>query len=718
MADQKVSAQALSNTFGDNDVVTGVQGGANKRFSKTALRSISGISGVWDMTPVDTGTVLDAAYNLEMTTATISAAQYTGTPINGASLIKLAGSGVIKKESAARSARLRASTDGVNFLLSALVLANSDASPADVAASIGAGATGTCTHIAVMYLDNAGLAGPGAMKIAVQTDDPVNSNNTEVLVSTGGYSALDQIYLTFDGTTGLFSVSINAGAAVSGTNAWDISSASSLRAYVLGYHGANPPSLPDSVYDFDFSDNTGGRTGFVTVNDPALPAGAAEFKRYLVSVAGSYGGRPTSVGDIVELHTGTSKIQVTQATPWTSALIEALINPYIAANPSSVQALIDASLAAYIQPTSEYDLETEYATLGGANPGEFEMGPLVNGATLWSSNSAGALSALNTYAAGYTPVPGDSFYFHFNEFDQPTNINFVGTHNTAVATDWRYDQYTAVGVGDFMRTPRKRYQFVYTHIDGINDKWTLQNPDLVAWNTSASGAPLLTGITGNGHGRPGTGITVSSTGNGEIYIPLVAQVATDGAEPFKVGQSCRVIVGTNTTRIRIMGNSSAVGGISFTSNLPVQSIVVGPVNEPAVDIFGSGHAITITYQGNDTWHIFVPPANGGWQSTPLVASSWDNEAGLQAVQHRRSGDVVEMRGNVICVAGGVTTGDCVTAPVGYRPPANLVVPVTVADNLGAIIPSRAILDTSGVLTVAGNFYPNYIIGYNFSFSAS
>lgn len=587
-------------------------GKSNEQAQKIAntllfLRRRVGVQGNWDMTGVDADTIPASTLNLEMTTATVSAAQYTGTPVNGSSLFKMAASTVIKKESAARSARLRASTGGGNFTgVSALIYSNHDATAADVAASLMGTLTGTCTHFAGMFLDGAGVIGAGAFKIVMRTDDPINGNVSETLVAAGGYAALDQIYSTFNGTTGLFSVTVNAGSPVAGTNVWDVSGTTALRAWVLGYHSANPPSLPDVTYDFDFSDNTSGRTGFQTTSDPAVPSGAADSKRYLVSVAGSYGGRSAAIGDIVEFHTSLAAIQVLPATTWTQPLIEALVNPYITANPAAVQALIDASLASNVAPTVEYDVETEYATLGGASPGEFEMGPLVNGATLWSS--ASTFTALNTYASGYTPVPGDSFFLHFNEFDPTLAITAVGTHNVAVASDWDYAAYTGVVPADFMRTPRKRYQFVFTYVDGTNDRWTLQNPDVVAWGDSVTAAPLAIGVTAGTRGRPGTTTVVSSTGNGEIGIPLVANVAANGAEPFKVGQSCRIVVDGNTTRIRIIGNSSGVGGITFTSNLPVQSIVVGPVNEPAVDIIGVGHAITVTYQGSDTWHIFAPSA--------------------------------------------------------------------------------------------------------------
>ena len=584
----------------------------SRRITAANFRKLTGLQGTWDMTPVDADTIPNSSYNQGMTTATVSASQYTGTPVTGASLFKMAGSAVIKKETASRSARLRASTNGGNFLLSAMIYANHDATPADLAASFGiSGVVGTCTHLAILFLDNAGAVGAGAFKLQMRTYDPVLGNRTQALIGAGAYTALDQIYSTFNGATGLFSVSVNAGAPVEGTNVWDITGTTALRAFVVGYHTANPPTMTDPNYDFDFSDNTGGRTGFKTVSDPAVPVGAAEGKRYLVSAAGSYGGRSAGAGDIVEFHTGTATIQVLPATPWTTALIQALINPYIAANPSAVQTLINASLASYVPPSIEFDVYTEYATVGGAAPGEFQLSAATVGATFWSSNAAGALTLLTGYGAGYTPISGDTFYMQLRDRNQTVVAQPAGTPRTNVATDWDYQSYTPYTLEQFMRTVGKRYEFVFKYVDGnpSNDRWLLMNPDLQAWSSATiSGSPFITAITKGLHGRPGTTLTIGSTGNGEVYIPLTTQVTSEGVEPFKIGQSCRLIVDTNTTRIRIIGSSSGAGGITFTSNLPVQSIAVGAINEPAVDIIGVGHAVTITYQGNETWHIFAPSA--------------------------------------------------------------------------------------------------------------
>ncbi len=575
------------------------------------LRRRVGVQGTWDMTPVDVGTTPDIAFNQEMTTAVVSTSQYTATPENGTSLVKLAGSTLIKKETASRSARLRASTNGGNLLISAIVFANHDATLADISSSILAAKVGTCTHLASLFLDNNAAAGAGAFKLVMRTDDPALGNRTQTIIGAGAYAALDEIYCTFDGTTGLFSASVNAGAPVAGTNVFDVSGTTALRMYVAAYHTANPPTMTDAAYDFDFSDNTGGRTGFKTVNDPAVPSDAADGKKYLVSAAGPYRGRSASSGDIVEFHTGMTAIQILPATPWTTALTQALINPYITANPSAVQEIIDASLASYIPPTVEFDIETEYASLGGAAPGEFKLGANTVGATFWSSNLSGAMTLLTGYVSGYVPTPGDTFYIQVTDRNQSLSMSPAAPPRANVSTDWDYAAYTSYTIADFMRTAGKRYEFVFKYVDGnnTNDKWLLTNPDIPAWSSSTvSGSPLVTTITKGLHGRPNTTVSVSSTGNGEVSIPLTSITAADDVEPFKIGQSCRLVVDTNTTRIRIIGNSAGADGITFTSNLPVQSVVVGAINEPAVDIIGVGHAITITYQGNETWHIFAPGA--------------------------------------------------------------------------------------------------------------
>lgn len=591
-------------------------GPANKALQPLAntlmfLRRRVGVQGTWDMTPVGVDATPDIAFNQEMTTAVVSTSQYTATPVAGTSLVKLAGSTLIKKETASRSARLRASTNGGNFVVSMIVFANHDATVADVSASILGAKVGTCTHLAGLFLDNNAAVGAGAYKLAMRTDDPVLGNRTQTIIGAGAYAALDEIYCTFDGTTGLFSASVNAGSPVAGTNVFDISGTTALRMYASAYHTANPPTMTDASYDFDFSDNTSGRTGFKTTNDPVVPSGAAESKRYLVTAAGSYAGRSAGAGDIVEFHTGTSIIQVLPATPWTTALIQALINPYITANPSAVQALINSSLATYLPPTIEFDVYTEYASVGGAAPGEFQLSAATVGATFWSSNAAGALTLLTGYGAGYTPISGDTFYMQLRDRNQTVVAQPAAPPRTNVATDWDYQNYTPYTLEQFMRTVGKRYEFVFKYVDGnpTNDRWLLMNPDLQAWSyETASGSPLNIPITDGQHGRPETTLTIGSTGNGEVRIPLTSAVSSLDVEPFKIGQSCRLIVDSNTTRIRIIGNSTGAGGITFTSNLPVQSIVVGAINEPAVDIIGVGHAVTITYQGSETWHIFAPSA--------------------------------------------------------------------------------------------------------------
>jgi hypothetical protein len=602
----------------------------SRRIKGANLRKLTGIQGTWDAANVSTPAEPDGAYLLEATTAGASP-NFLMTPQNGASIIKMAGSGSVTKESGARSARLTASTSGGNFALSAIVIANATATPADVAASLGGGATGTCTHIAAVLLDNAGVFGPGALKVMAYSDDPENGIANEALTGAGGYAAGDEIYVSLDTATGQIVANVNAGADLTVTQLFDTTSAAALRVYVLGYFSANPPGLTDGTFDFDFSTTDGGRTGFATLVDADPPAGALDGKRYLVSGAGTYGGKTLSVGDVAEFYNSLATVFVTPVVVLDEAGVEAIINPYITANPDAVQAIVDASLATFNAPTREYDVFTEYATLGGANPGEFEVGPLTNGATLWSSDAAGALSALTTYADGYTPVPGDSFYLQFNEFDQVVNIGGgIGTHATAVATGWKFADYTVFAVTDFMRTKGKRYQFVFTYIDGLNDKWTLMNPDSIAWTTP--GAGTITAIGDGQRGFPGVTESAALVGNSETYVRLESEVRSSyNVEPFKPGESCRIAVVSNTGRYRIMGNSSGAGGITFTSNLPVQSILVGLIYEPAVDVYGDGHIITMIYQGNDTWHVDVSSPLPGIKEvsgTTYTVTGDDNNAVL------------------------------------------------------------------------------------------
>lgn len=349
-------------------------GKSNEQAQKIAntllfLRRRVGVQGNWDMTGGAVDVTPDNAYNLQMTTATISAAQYTATPVNGASLTKLAGGTVVTKESAARSARLKASTNGGNFSTSGFVLANSDATAADVAASIQTGLTGTCTHFAGVFLDNIGALGTTGMGVVGLRADPVNGSGSETIIAGGAYVAGDQVYITYNGTSTLFSATVNGGSPVAGTLAWDTTGVASLRAFIFGYHTANPPSLPDASFDFDFSDNTSGRTGFQTLADPTVPSGAADGKRYLVSVAGSYGGRAAEVGDIVEFHTSLAAIQVLPALTGAAAWLAGAV-----ANAATIETFISS----YVDKTPKEVTGTTY-TLTAEDDGN----------VLWFTNSAG-----------------------------------------------------------------------------------------------------------------------------------------------------------------------------------------------------------------------------------------------------------------------------------------------------------------------------------------
>lgn len=293
-----------------------------------------GTQGLWDMTGVPGFTVPDPSFNIEMTTAILSDSQYTATPVTGVTTFKVAGSGVIIKPTDARSMRLRASTSGGNFGISAMVLANSNATAADVKTALTNSAPfGTCTHFAALFLDNNGLLGAGNFKLMMRTADPINGNNLQQLFPAGSYVALDQIYLTFNGATGVFSATVGVGAPVAGTNVWDISGTMALRAYVGCYHTANPPVLTDLNYDFDFSDNSGSRVGFQTLNDPTVPVGAADNKSYVVSAPGTYKGRSAVLNDIVMFRDNLQDIQVWPYTYLNAADVDAAVATHLIANP-------------------------------------------------------------------------------------------------------------------------------------------------------------------------------------------------------------------------------------------------------------------------------------------------------------------------------------------------------------------------------------------------
>jgi hypothetical protein len=588
----------------------------------------TGVVGTWDMTGAAAGTVPDAGHDFEASTATVTAAQYLVTPASGSSPIKLAGSAEITKQAGYRSARLKASTSGGNFVLSGLVFTNAEATPADVLSAVGAGvlATGTCTHIALVALDNSSVFGGGASSLVLNCDDPVGGQQNEGLAAGPAYVAGDEVYCSFDSSTGVFKLNVNAGGDITATVLWDVSGAAALRVHVLGYFGTSTPSLPDTTFDFDPSDNTGGRTGFQTVGNPVVPAGAADGQRFLVSVAGSYNGRSAVVGDIVEFHSSLAVIQILPATPLSVAAAEALINPYITANPSAVNALITAYLAATAPVAKSFDVEVDYALVGGSLAGEFAVGPTMLGATIWASGAATVMSAIGTYELGYVPAVGDSFSVIVSAITQ--SFGFVPSVPW-VATNWDFSSAGAT-LNDFMRTVHKKYDFTFSDYTGGQPRWTLENPDVQLFS---SAIPLSMSQIITGANWPGLFFSVEQTTDviGEISVNNEAAFTLSGVAPFRPGEQTKFhILPSSLGAITVVGNTGA-GPVTLRSDLPV-------MNDGTFDyvtIGGTDVTIVITYLGSNVWHVSAERAN---------------EAGLVTVRHKR--DLPKAVANIITLAAG------------------------------------------------------------------
>lgn len=96
------------------------------------------------------------------------------------------------------------------------------------------------------------------------------------------------------------------------------------------------------------------------------------------------------------------------------------------------------------------------------------------------------------------------------------------------------------------------------------------------------------------------------------------------------------------------------------------------------------------------------PFNPGWADAGVFA--------LQVCQYRMVGDVVQLRGTATVVAPpAAIPGVIFTLPVGFRPPANLVLPVISGGALGTLL-----INFLGQVTAFAGAGPDFNITSSFS----
>jgi hypothetical protein len=662
MADQKISQFPVSQTFGDADVVTGVQGGANKNFSKQAIRSINGISGSWNMTRVVADAEPDVGFATEAGVTENSPHNWSMIPAGGSSQIKMQGSnGGVPLPSVARSARLRVTSESAaNIPLQGFLFANQEATEADIATVVFSGVpTGSCTHLAAVYFDIGGIIPGGAMKVYTRIVAD-GQDETEVIVATGGIVAGDEAYITLN-TDASISVTINAGSPVTTAAQWDTTDLSGIRLVIIGYYGS--AATPVGNLNFDFSDNTGGRTGFVAMADPTLPVGATNGKRYLVSHAGGFGGKNTAVGDVVELMNAMTEVIVIQAAPLTPTGVESVIANYLNTNP--VIDLLMAARARGVMVTAANDAPAPY--FGGFVRGDAVMvGDTPTGT--FSGFSYGNIAVWDNDDS-WTEFTPDQFrgvkFFPIDPNCQQLSVTYIDTGASVVFDDQ----------GSFVGYPLNTLKTF---------GWTF---DKIVRTSLKSSAP-----------------NVSMTNGGTDTITL------DTAEQFYL--------------LAAPGGTYTVQFVN--SGIAHVFIWLSGAGSATVNVQGLGHQIflddtcstvlMIVKDNQVVCHRVV--AQEAWRSLDFSFSgSWSYRGGgYEVAKFRRIGDTVHIRGNV---ANG-TAASIFTLPVGFRPPADLVIPATVQDGANAPVLSLVTLNTSGVLSLVSPSTPlgDHKVGFCFSFSVT
>lgn len=589
------------------------------------LRKRVGVQGSWDMTGVSAPCEPDGTKNLEASSSKTNDDVYLMTPAAGASQFKMVGAGnAAKITTGLQYARIKTPASGGNLNISGITLANPGATQADISAALFAGTpVGTCTHFAAVFIDHGAIMGAGANKIMYLSLGTAGATAPAMLAAAGSVVATDQLYVSLNMATGQVAIKINAGAPIAAPTVWDFSGLTAVRPSVLTYFGSTTPTLVDGTVDFDLGDSTGSKTAFTSVIDPTPPAGAADGKRYLVSVAGSFGGRATSIGDIVEFHTTTTKIQVTPASYLLAADIDPLIAAYIAANPM-LTLLQEARMKSTLISVAD-DQPT-----GMGEPWQRGYGVIVGSAPS---------GAFLTFTFGNVAVYDGAAWVEY-----PAS-NFEGVHFVFRDTANTYHR-GAVWNG-----------YMTINATDINDG-------------SAVNGFALTGLRALGwqfppirNGRPVTAPLINLTASGSDQINL------GSAEHFTA-------LASSAGNYEITFANAGIATVEI--NAGANGVVV---NVPALGYsltLNNGSAIIGVSDGR-AWVLFENHGTSIWVA-PTLLNSWADIGGTaQPAQYRRRGDKVYVR---MAVENG-TAAPIFTLPAGLRPPYDISFPGQVHDNTSA-----------------------------------
>jgi len=147
----------------------------------------------------------------------------------------------------------------------------------------------------------------------------------------------------------------------------------------------------------------------------------------------------------------------------------------------------------------------------------------------------------------------------------------------------------------------------------------------------------------------------------------------------------------------------------------------GDSNAVSTKIVGSHYGrVRVNVNGTDMWMpVFNDDSTSDWTGVTF-ATGWGNLSGAQAVEYRKIGDIVYLRGTAERTSGSGTT--IFTLPSGYRPPAQLRFANRSrwSNSLGEIS-SRMTISAAGVVSMTGAIVngENWLShdGYNFSVTA-
>lgn len=647
------------------------------------LLDITAVTESWDMTPTDTVDVTpNNANSLEATFTETDPANYEMTPAAGASIIKQIGSvsGIVAT-AMPQQMRVKAPNVGGNFAGMLAIITNAEATAAEVTAALQfSGALGgNLTHFACAFLPYVDVFGPGtANAVTFFRGDANNPAGGTNVFTTAGFAftpGTDDLFFELDGAIpGACTLSVlrssDGGTTVDATQlstltlkADDV--ATSLRLTVGQYFFTATPTFPDGTMNFDFSAAATGGVPFAFYQ-AALPANARDGRKYEVTVGGSFAGKTTLVGDVVELKDAMSDIVIYRLI--TQAQIDAYIAAWVAANPQ-VSLLSEARNRATMLSIANNAVAATVrgdCHMVGASPSGLFAGFAHGNVAVWDGASAyvqfapssfigvdfiGVDPNFNQYSIRYIPPGtlspgqvlnnGSAFGYLFSDLQ--------------ASFGWFFNKLVKIGLP--VRAP------TITLVDGQNTQVALGAADtftcLVPPNSIC-------------------GIDFGGPANGRATLVILP------SNQFGVGETARVNL------------QFAPFPIVFTyeNQFPVYLDVV------------EGGQIT-------GYREF---AGNAWTPTTDAGSVWVNEPGNQASQYRRDRDIVSVRGTVYQGVGQ----HIFTLPLGHRPPAQIDVNVTVRDGSDTVVNSRAVLGTNGTLTILQpiGIIGSHKVGYGFSFSTT